>query len=65
MHVRGDAFSAASTTSLGVTGKSDGSGCGGTWMFRLRMILMAAATPATALASRYRCWALEGICKQP
>ena len=30
-------------------------------MLRLRMILMAAATPATALASRYRCWALEGI----
>ena len=29
-------------------------------MLRL-MILMAAATPATALASRYRCWALEGI----
>ena len=43
---------AASTTSLGVTGKSDGSGCGGTWMLRLLMILMAAATPATALASR-------------
>ena len=53
---------AASTTSLGVTGKSDGSGCGGTWMLRLRMILMAAATPATALGQQVPLLGFGGHC---
>ena len=51
---------AASTTSAGVTGKSDGSGCGGVCIFLL-ISRIAAATPATALASRYRCCILLGI----